>query len=41
VKVYGKIIEKRNDLIPEMDEGTLAEIDARIHEISERIFRAL
>ena len=41
VHVYGRIIEKRNELIPEMDEKSLAKIDARIHELAERIFRVL
>lgn len=41
VQVYARIIEKRNELIPEMDETSLVEIDNRIHEIANRIFRAL
>ncbi len=41
VQVYGRIIEKRNELIPEMDEKSLAEIDTRIHELANRIFEAL
>ncbi|MCC7569542.1 MAG: hypothetical protein KO463_08025 [Candidatus Methanofastidiosa archaeon] len=41
VNVYGKAIDKRNALMPEMDEAVLAAVDGRLRELEERIYQTL